>query len=213
MNVFSESDTAQASRVAERITTKKVHVIACGALAREILAICEASASPISTSTVCRHLAQSSRTHRARLEKAIAEKRAERPWCPHLRCYADCGTGGALDVFCEKAGVERIAGPHCYSFFVGNDAFEARGPTTSAPFSSPIFLRASSRPSSSNRRPRSSSETEGYVFRPLPQADLPRPDRRRGLAAQGEEAARTLGLEYEYRFTGYGDLASDLKRL
>ena len=40
--------------------------------------------------------------------------------------YAECGTQGALDKVCEEEGVERIAGPHCYSFYWGNDAFAQR---------------------------------------------------------------------------------------
>ena len=40
--------------------------------------------------------------------------------------YAECGTQGELDKVCAEEGVERIAGPHCYSFFWGNDAFAAR---------------------------------------------------------------------------------------
>ena len=36
--------------------------------------------------------------------------------------YADCGTGGLLAARCAALGVEMIAGPHCYSFFDGNDA-------------------------------------------------------------------------------------------
>jgi hypothetical protein len=40
--------------------------------------------------------------------------------------YADCGTGGMLDRVCEQEGVTRIAGPHCYAFYSGTDAFLAR---------------------------------------------------------------------------------------
>ena len=41
--------------------------------------------------------------------------------------YADCGTGGQLDrVLEEEGGIERIPGPHCFSFFAGNDEFAAQ---------------------------------------------------------------------------------------
>ena len=39
--------------------------------------------------------------------------------------YADCGTGGLLEAKCKELGVEMIPGPHCYSFFEGNDVFSA----------------------------------------------------------------------------------------
>lgn len=37
--------------------------------------------------------------------------------------YAECGTQGELDKICVEEGVERISGPHCYSFFSGEAAF------------------------------------------------------------------------------------------
>ena len=40
--------------------------------------------------------------------------------------YADCGTGGLLQAACDELGVAMIAGPHCYSFFEGNDDFAKR---------------------------------------------------------------------------------------
>ncbi len=40
--------------------------------------------------------------------------------------YGDCGAGGLLDHVLEEEGnVERIGGPHCFSFYAGNAALEA----------------------------------------------------------------------------------------
>src|SRR3546814_9672086 len=39
--------------------------------------------------------------------------------------YGDCGTGGLLDQVLAEEGVERIDGPHCYSFFAGAETFDA----------------------------------------------------------------------------------------
>jgi hypothetical protein len=36
--------------------------------------------------------------------------------------YADCGTSGALDVVCERLGIERLGGLHCYDVFAGEAA-------------------------------------------------------------------------------------------
>ncbi|MGH3659061.1 MAG: DUF1638 domain-containing protein, partial [Micromonosporaceae bacterium] len=33
--------------------------------------------------------------------------------------YADCGTYGALDAVCERLGMPRLAGSHCYDVFAG----------------------------------------------------------------------------------------------
>ena len=38
--------------------------------------------------------------------------------------YADCGTGGLLKAACDRMGIQMVEGPHCYSFFEGNAAFE-----------------------------------------------------------------------------------------
>lgn len=38
--------------------------------------------------------------------------------------YADCGTYGALDAVCERLGVGRLAGLHCYDVFAGETAMQ-----------------------------------------------------------------------------------------
>ncbi|MGB1361316.1 MAG: DUF1638 domain-containing protein [Alphaproteobacteria bacterium] len=37
--------------------------------------------------------------------------------------YADCGTGGLIHKVCEKHNVELIEGAHCYEFFAGTETF------------------------------------------------------------------------------------------
>ncbi len=39
--------------------------------------------------------------------------------------YADCGTYAALDAVCERLGVRRLAGLHCYDVFAGADRMRA----------------------------------------------------------------------------------------
>ncbi|CCH79485.1 conserved hypothetical protein [Nostocoides japonicum T1-X7] len=38
--------------------------------------------------------------------------------------YADCGTYGALDEVCERLGLERLPGLHCYDLYAGADRME-----------------------------------------------------------------------------------------
>lgn len=38
--------------------------------------------------------------------------------------YADCGTYGALDAVCDRLGVERLPGLHCYDLYAGADEVE-----------------------------------------------------------------------------------------
>ena len=39
--------------------------------------------------------------------------------------YADCGTYGALDSLCQRYGVRRLPGLHCYDLFAGAARLEA----------------------------------------------------------------------------------------
>lgn len=38
--------------------------------------------------------------------------------------YADCGTYGALDEMCERLGVHRLPGAHCYEVFAGKTTWD-----------------------------------------------------------------------------------------
>ena len=107
----------------------KVRVIACGMIAREILDVCRMNGLD-HVSLTC--LPADYHHHPEKIapetDKAIRKARAE--GYEHIFIgYADCGTGGMLDKVCAEHGVARIAGPHCFSFYIGNDAFEAGGGT------------------------------------------------------------------------------------
>lgn len=39
--------------------------------------------------------------------------------------YADCGTYGALDEVCDRLGLRRLAGLHCYDLFAGAERLQA----------------------------------------------------------------------------------------
>jgi len=42
-----------------------------------------------------------------------------------ILAYADCGTYGALDEVCERLGIERLRGQHCYDVFAGAERLAA----------------------------------------------------------------------------------------
>jgi len=128
--------------------------------------------------------------------------------------YGDCGTGGGLDRVCAEEGVERVPGPHCYSFFDGNDAFAARaeaGEITAfylTDFLARQFDTLVWRGMGLDRHPELLPMLFGHYERLiyLAQADDP------AVEARARAAAARLGLVYERRFTGYGDLAGFLGR-
>ena len=98
-------------------------VIACGALAREIVELIRVN-DWAALSVTC--LPAGWHNTPAKIPEAVRAKiRAARAegFARILVAYGDCGTGGLLDRVLEEEGVARIEGPHCYAFFSGVDDF------------------------------------------------------------------------------------------
>jgi hypothetical protein len=125
--------------------------------------------------------------------------------------YADCGTGGLLDAKCAELGVEMIAGPHCYSFFEGNDAFADHVDEITAFYLTDFLVKQFDafiwKPMGLDRHPDLRDMMFGNYTKLVYQAQTDNP----ALVDKGRECADRLGLEFEYRFTGYGDLEKVLK--
>src|SRR5262249_18445779 len=108
----------------KRMNPQKVHVIACGAIAREILTITRINGlDHVDLQCLPAILHCYPQKIAPELAKAVTEAR-ERGFSKIFIGYADCGTGGEIDRLCEREGIARLSGPHCYSFFTGNEAFE-----------------------------------------------------------------------------------------
>ena len=125
--------------------------------------------------------------------------------------YADCGTGGQLFAKCDELGVDYIAGPHCYSFFETNAVFEAHGEVTAfylTDFLARQFDAFVWKPLGLDRHPDLLSmyfgNYEKLVY--LAQTDDP------ALTAKAADCATRMGLAFERRFTGYGDLATAIAK-
>ena len=126
--------------------------------------------------------------------------------------YADCGTGGQLKVACERLGVDLIEGPHCYSFFEGNEAFAARDEMTAfylTDFLARQFDAFVWRPLGLDRHPELRDLYFGNYEKLVYQAQVDDP----ALTERARRCAARLGLAFERRVTGYGDLAKTLQRL
>lgn len=193
--------------------TDRVRVIACGMLAREVLAVKDRLGLDHLDLTC---LPAEYHFHPDRIapamDAAIEEARSE--GYRHIVIgYADCGTGGQLDKVCQKHGVERIAGPHCFAFYQGLENFEAACEDDMTSFYMTDFLCRHFetffiRPLGLDRHPELAADYfahyEKLVY--LAQTD----DRQ--LDRVAEEAASMLGLAYERRPTGYGDLSGWLQQ-
>ncbi len=127
--------------------------------------------------------------------------------------YGDCGTGGQLDAMLTEVGVERIDGPHCYSFFTGNARFAARQDEEFTAFYLTDYLARQFdkliwEGLGLDRHPELLPDYFQHYTKVVYLAQVKDPV----LEAKAEAAAKRLGLDYEYRFTGYGELASEMAR-
>lgn len=191
----------------------KVRVIACGMIAREILDICRLNAlDHISLTCLPAEYHHHPEKIAPETDRAIRKARAE--GYEHIFIgYADCGTGGMLDRVCEDHGVSRIAGPHCFSFYLGNDAFDAAGEDYMTTFFVTDFLARHFetflvRPLGLDRHPELRDMYFGSYERLLYIAQTEDPD----MTEKARNAADFLGLAFERRMTGYGDLAPAMRQ-
>ncbi|MDH4442393.1 MAG: DUF1638 domain-containing protein, partial [Rhizobium sp.] len=109
----------------QRTKSKKVHVIACGAIAREILAVKALNGLEhltLECLPAIWHVTPQKIT--PALREKIAEARAEGHDNIFIG-YAECGTQGEVDKICAEEGITRLSGPHCYAFFTGTEKFLA----------------------------------------------------------------------------------------
>ncbi|MFO1142044.1 MAG: DUF1638 domain-containing protein [Amaricoccus sp.] len=206
----SDSRLADLGLAAPAAPRGRVLVIACGALAREILALKRLNR--------WEHLDLQCLPAKLHLwpdripdavEAAVEEGRGR--YGAIFVAYADCGTGGLLQARCATLGVEMIAGPHCYSFFDGNDAFAARGDSEMTAFFLTDFLVRQFdafvwRPMGLDRHP----ELRDMIFGNYERLVYLAQTDDSALAAEAARCAERLGLAFERRVTGYGDLATAL---
>ena len=188
----------------------RVLVIGCGALARELV---EVTRSLPNVDVTC--LPPSLHDRPGGIPGAVRAKiragRAEGRYARLFVAYADCGTGGLLDRVLEEEGVERLPGAHCYESFAGRVDFARLADEEPATFWLTDFLarnfeRLVIRGLGIDRHP----ELEGMYFGNyrrlvyLSQTDDP------ALLILARAAAGRLGLAFEHRHTGYGELATSI---
>lgn len=190
--------------------TGRILVIACGALAHEILALIRLNGwSHLDLQCLPANLHLWPDRIPAAVEAAVVEHRAA--YAQVFVAYADCGTGGLLFEKCNQLGVEMIRGPHCYSFFEGNDRFATHAEEEMGAFYLTDFLVRQFdafvwRPMGLDRHPELRDMYFAHYDRLVYQAQTDDP----ALTQKARMAAERLGLRFEQRFTGYGDLETAL---
>ncbi|MCK8462390.1 DUF1638 domain-containing protein [Aliiroseovarius sp. S1339] len=191
----------------------KVLILACGALANEILALIRLNGWHHMSLTCLPAILHNTPD---RIPDAVraAVKIHRSDFDQIFLAYADCGTGGQLTALCDELGIEMIKGPHCYSFFEGNDAFAVRAEDEIDVFYLTDFLARGFesfviKPLGLDRHPELRDMYFGHYTRLIYLAQTDNPD----LDRMAEAAAERIGLRYERKFTGFGDLAAALQPL
>lgn len=188
-------------------------IIACGALAKEIVALRTRNRwSHMDVSCLPAEL----HNRPEKIPAAVRNKiqRFKGRYAHLFVAYADCGTGGLLDVVLKEEGVERIAGAHCYEFYAGAKVFEELAEQEIGSFYLTDFLlrhfeRLIIHGLGIDKHPQLLPVYFGNYKKLVYLAQAPSTEGK----LLGQRAANRLGLAFEYRITGYGELASSLSQV
>jgi hypothetical protein len=195
------------------VQPRGILIIACGALANEITALKRANQW---TDVQVQCLPPELHNRPERIVPAVREQlRAHRSQYDTIFvAYADCGTGGMLDVLLREEGIERLPGAHCYEFFAGAALFAQLQNAEVGTFYLTDFLlrhfdRLVTRGLGIDRHPELAGEYFRHYRKLVYLAQNPAPE----AEQQAQQIARRMGLEFEFRLTGYGELGSRLTAL
>lgn len=185
-------------------------VVACGALAREILDLVRLNRWDHVT-VECLPARLHNRPEQ--IPGAVADRldavrgRYDRV----LVGYADCGTGGLLDDVLSARGVERLPGAHCYEFYATAPDFAALHDAEPGTFYLTDYLarhfdRLVWGHLGLDRHPELFDAYFGNYTRLVYLSQAPSEE----LVAAAARAADRLGLRFEHRPVGYGGLETSL---
>jgi Protein of unknown function (DUF1638) len=201
------SDLINAARPRKNSAQPRTLVIACGALAREFLAL-KAANRWTQLDITCLPAILHNRPQE--IPEAVRSKiRAARGRYDTILClYGDCGTGGLLDAVLAEEGIERIDGAHCYAFYAGLERFdelmeEEVGTFFLTDYLARHFDRLIWRGLGLDRHPELLADYFRHYRRVVYLAQM----RDSQLEEKAAAAARRLGLPLEIRTTGLDGMA------
>ena len=193
--------------------TASLLVIACGAIARELVRIKRENRwEQVDFQCLPPNLHNRPGQIVAAVERTIvaAGEEYERIFV----AYGDCGTGGQLDAMLAKYHVERLPGAHCYEFFAGSDVFaqlaaEEPGSFYLTDFLVRHFRRLVIVGLGLDRHPQLLPQYFGNYQRVVYLAQAQSAE----LESMARGHAAFLGLDFEYRFCGDQPLAGVLRQV
>jgi hypothetical protein len=191
-------------------TCNRTLIIACGALARELSEVVSINnLEHIEVECLPASYHNSPEKIPAALEERILKHSTD--YDQIFVGYADCGTGGKVDKVCEKFGLKRLSGSHCYEFFAGRDNFadiqeDNIGSFYLTDFLVKHFERLVIKALWIDTHPELLNEYFGNYTQVVYLAQTDDPE----LEKLARKAAKKLGLELVVRRTGYGDLEPEI---
>jgi hypothetical protein len=186
-------------------------IIACGALAQDIVAVKELNGwDHLHLTCLDAELHNRPDLIAPKLRQKIAQNRHR--FDNIFVAYADCGSGGEIDKVLREEGIDRLPGAHCYSFFASEDRFvelaeEALGTFYVTDFLLQHFERLVVKGLKLDRYPELREQFFGNYTRLMYLSQCPT----ESLIQKAKDAADALGLAFDHYPCGYGDLETGIE--
>ncbi|MEH6445584.1 MAG: DUF1638 domain-containing protein [Oceanospirillaceae bacterium] len=187
-------------------------IICCSALMRDILSVCKANNwTHLDVQCISAEVHNYPQRITGEVKALIDVAKAKQQQI--FVAFADCGTGGLLDVLVEAEQVERISGAHCYEFYAGSEQFEQLQEAELGTFYLTDFLvrhfeRLIIRGLGIDQKPELLSLYFGNYRKLMYLSQCE--DKK--LQSAAVIAAKRLNLEYEYQYTGTNGLSVPLTK-
>jgi len=209
-----DKHTVSLEKWTERLEpSDKILILACGALAKEISTLIRLNGwSHLKTRYLPAILHNTPEKITEQLRMILQSSQTK--FSKIFIGYADCGTGGEIDSMLDEFRVQRLPGVHCYEFYSGKQTFaeimdEEPGSFFLTDFLVEAFEKLVWQGMKIDRHP----ELLQVYFKHYKKLVYLGQTENSELQTQADEIASRLGLKYEYRYTGYGELAPALSAL
>ena len=191
---------------------KDILIIGCGAIAHEVSEIIELNNwDNVRLQCLNAELHNTPKILPRNIKEAIDSNIND--YSKIFLAYADCGTGGLIDLLLKDYDIERLEGAHCYEFYSGSSVFKELSEKEIGTFYLTDFLV--------KNFDRLVIEGLGIQKYPSLKEDYFRnyknvvylaqkPDN--GLQSKARECADYLNLEFSVHFTGLKNLGNQLNK-
>ena len=209
-----DKHTVSLEKWTERLEpSDKILILACGALAKEIAVLIHLNGwTHLKTRYLpaILHNTPEKITEQLRINLQGAQAKFSRIFIG----YADCGTGGKIDSLLDEFDVQRLPGAHCYEFFTGKQTFaEIMEEEIGSYFLTDFLVKAFEKLVWQGMKIDRHPELLPIYFKHYKKLVYLAQSENQELQTQAYEIAGRLGLVYEKRFTGYGELEHSLAAL